>query len=449
MRWSGIFPTANVAAVEMALLLIGILVFVNWIRVHMGHSKWRFILLMLGISSGFFCAFLLSLTGSRGGVLAALVALLLLSVSGSIYRLHCCLLIILIFVFQFVSPFASRFSSITVDESVLNRFVVWKRTLALVADHPWSGVGLNNVMPLLDRWYLPDRLQGQLATPLNEGLMMVASWGIPVFAIVCVVVCALVIVGWRSSVRGSAWGALGLAAITTHIVAGMFQGHVFAWWQSQLGFMLGVFLIIVSSLPEDWKIQSMRWAVGIGLALAVLVSALASLFGESTWHTHRFDDEFIATPGLRARGRFVVVYCPDDAPRGVLRKWCDRRRQEGISLCLLGKIKDPRWFNNVGSISRELDSVPPLLLAWGESASAFWNSGRAIEMRGWNVRLTDPIGPLVSVGILPGATNVCVRVARFAPFVDVDYLVRESRRIGFSSIEVVGGSTSAWWTVEP
>lgn len=131
-------------------------------------------LLLLGVA--------VLLTLSRSSILALIVGVAALLVARGVRRKLVGILLagvvaLVPFLALFLS-FAARFNKLEIDNSAMQRFIPWTRSLTMIADHPWLGVGFNAV-PAAQAAYGWKTIGGADVS-LDGGLLFVATMtGIP------------------------------------------------------------------------------------------------------------------------------------------------------------------------------------------------------------------------------------------------------------------------------
>ena len=119
----------------------------------------------------------LALTLSRGSALAGVVAAItMLALRGATVRaarLSVGALLALVAAIPLLLPYAAGYDKLFVDGSALQRVLAWDRAVALVADHPWLGIGFNTVGFVSSRYGWVAR--GTSGFGLDGGLLFIAA----------------------------------------------------------------------------------------------------------------------------------------------------------------------------------------------------------------------------------------------------------------------------------
>lgn len=165
-----------------------------------------------------------------------------------------------------------RFVLTEAPKSLKYRLEYWQATAAMIAEHPWLGVGPGNFQDWYSRYKLPQASE-TIADPHNYWLELTATAGIPAL---------LLFVGWhgalllhmvrRSTRDGSA--STSDAAITTET-----PGEAASRFTIYAGFGLGLFLVLpfdllVSFVPEAAEPLGglpVAWVIGGPCAALVLL----------------------------------------------------------------------------------------------------------------------------------------------------------------------------------
>lgn len=451
MRWQGPFETPNVAGIEMAsLCLVSIAMYALFqTRSHTGGRLW---LLFATACCALLSFGLLVLSGSRASAASFLVGILALGVMRKIKLklLIACLTLLIVAVA--VSDNRSRYYPAThaSDQSIQHRYQLWSSTFALIGDHPVFGVGRNELMGILNTWYLPPSIKGVFGTALNEPLTICASWGIPALLCYLSLISWLLATGFINGSKGCSLATFGTLILLTHIVGGQFQGHIFAWWSIQLGWCIGSLLIVISALKTKiypdlhWRESGAILAIFIGLFAAAFIAVPTNC----SWKTVYLDGSVIAIPRKTDLSGVTVAVGVDEVPRPALLRWIDFYQNKGHALILVNSIPSPAWWMKLEYWSkRHAGCYPRVLGAW-DSGVGLWESWISGSTGNAVVCIYDPHGtPQSAVGkALHQRGPIFFQCARGAPFIDRDFIAGFVRsNSNHATYTIHDGTNATWW----
>ncbi len=151
----------------------------------------------------------LLLTGSRGGVLALSIGLLVLS--GRKFLLYLAGAGgVLLGLVSIPNPWTERITSLAqVDVYAYSRIAIWKSALSMMGDHPWFGVGLGQYKDFSPRYAFPvdahwARYSRVAEAAHSEYLQVGAELGLPGLLVVLAILFAAVVCVLGSMRRGPA-----------------------------------------------------------------------------------------------------------------------------------------------------------------------------------------------------------------------------------------------------
>lgn len=220
--------------------------------------------------------YLLSLTGSRGPLLAWLTAEILLlaaertvdapkanrsSVPFAMGR------VLLVAAFVLFGQFGSRYHFSAGDASISNRWSMLESTGDLLRLQPWTGLGWKAAGRYYSQWFEPLSLDYLYTGLLNDYAQIGVEFGLPVLLIVCSVVSAFVLSPWfgtgkiggtRGSLARRAYASgtiLALSVLTTSVQSSAFI----------LAFGTLTALLYVGLVRRDLRGAVVRWAVPMAL----------------------------------------------------------------------------------------------------------------------------------------------------------------------------------------
>lgn len=385
MRWSGFLPTPNMAALEVASLALVVLWAIVWLRTRCAPGRVQLIAASAGVLLVGAALVGIAATGSRAGSLAFVAGLAVLACSRLLSWRWMAAILAALVVLLVAMPHAARFAPLAGDGSIHGRFNVWQAAMAVIADHPWRGVGLYELPQVLDCWYLPAQSKGRVITVLNEPLTIAVAWGLPAMAL------AMGMLAWlawsliRAAAAGRSLAGLGLALLAAHLVSGQFQGHLFMeWWWARASWLM----VLAIALAGCWR--HLRWsdtwriAAPAGAAVLGLVLLLAHLWGDAAWRTHRLDGQLLAEPRHReSTGLTIAVTALGVERRRQLAPWIAQRHAEGRSLILTSEVPPAAWWRTLPRA--------PLVVADGDVAVVLWQAWRqGIPGPAATIVLTDP-----------------------------------------------------------
>lgn len=251
-RFSAFFDTPNQAALELsaAYIVVTIAFTVVWRRVGLGTSSnglhrtmavWT--ALMVLCSAGILLLIGVCLTQSRAGWLALAVGLLAAwwwrGVTLSVVLTSLGILLLLVT----GSDGATARATMAFDDAIHGERPLLAGSAAMIAwDYPWWGCG-EHFKEILNRWYLPEPLEGRFETCLNDALTLAAKYGLPVLLLSGAMLGSLFSMAVR--LRGNPWAAGLIGVLVVHLVAGQFQAHHFTPWHQVTATLVIVSLLAV------------------------------------------------------------------------------------------------------------------------------------------------------------------------------------------------------------
>jgi len=342
VRWIGPFPTANIAGLMLAVatLVFLVAVVIAWRR------GWR-LAAISGVIAGVVPVMILSVaTQSRAGLLATVAGLTLLAWRWVVpWRLVsawvACYLAIAVFTGGHVLDRVA--DGVRGDASMAGRWTLWRATLALISDQPWRGVGVWEVAPVLDAWYLPESLRGRFGTALNDCLTITAGWGVPVTAVLVAGLATLLISACsRRGPRDEVFALAGAVA-AAHVVAGVFQFH--PWWAWWWWTAMPTVLVLLWRAWFHRRHVVWRRSVWCGVGGAVMLMATVLVVGR--WCAMAMPYQTRATSSGA-----VVGHARDREPWGVVwlgtmtvgqQRWAYRHRQLALTSAGLAVAHRGDW----------------------------------------------------------------------------------------------------------
>lgn len=119
----------------------------------------------------------LLLTFSRGSMLSAVIAALVLVLAHGVSRRVVQALVgagvTITILIPLLLPLAAEYSKLRLDASALGRVVAWQRALTIWADYPWLGIGFNTMGFALPRFGIVPR--GSAGFGLDGGLLIIGA----------------------------------------------------------------------------------------------------------------------------------------------------------------------------------------------------------------------------------------------------------------------------------
>jgi len=446
-RWSGPFPTANVAGTEAAAILLGALILSGWAWTRRGTAG--SLALALGTVLILMAALALAATGSRAGALASVLGVVALLQCRAVRPWIAAGAVGLLLLCELCAPVVTRYQHLLQDLSLQNRVILWKATLGIIRDHPGTGVGRAGIVPLLNDWYLPLASYQHYASPLNETLMAAAAWGLPFTALLLTAYFAFLGLGLRQARMGSRLAAAGVALLVVSFTTGQFQAHAFFWWQSQLGWLLGFACVAASRPGGDASRQALGRGALLGAGLAIVVGVLAWGMATNPWSTSMVGGKGIGIRRGEVPAMLVVLVEPAAINRSRRQVWRDRRGAEPMAMSFLSSVPDAQWWSSLrvayGGI-RSADLLAVASGAEGEELLRAWSEG---QLAGFSVHVSDLEDFPALAGVDHDPAEVQIRVARYAPFVDLDLLKHACQANGLEPPREYPGESSAYWHVWP
>jgi len=221
----------------------------------------------------------LSATYSRSGMVAFLVVACVLWRSRGTRHWIVMSLIVWAFCLMLVPEAGGRFSRIEplTDESITHRFDVWRGTLAMSLERPWTGFGIRDFGEILTKWYLPvNNLDTIYVTAVSTPLTILGLWGYPIlFAYLCLWL-LLLIAGFHGFRQENRSLTICFVIQMTFLISGIFS---FLHNSKILNIILLASIVgtIVFYLIDvrAWKTYFFRWCVTSASVSAVICGLLA------------------------------------------------------------------------------------------------------------------------------------------------------------------------------
>lgn len=420
LRWTGPFDTPNQAALVVALLGIACAALAtastSWPRV------WRWTVLGVAIVGMVTVAILLAATRSRAGWLAYAGALGVMWLwRGTTLRWMAGAVGTLVVAIA-LWPGAMNRAGIAVQDAIAGeRPALTAAALALIHDHPWRGLG-SGFAGIYNQWYLPAALEGRYSTTLTDALTCAGQWGLPVLALALAVAATLIAWAWR--VRGHVLVACAMGLTAVHLIAGLFQAHLWTMvpFMTASGSWLGLMTILVwrSCRQRTWLVDA-GWALrrgvacGFGITLLTVVAASWAA-NRHPWRTVVSEGLVLAEPRHHPSGKLLVVAMDDQSMGKKIRRGLAARAGEDGWAVVIGINADPAdpvsLVRHVARVHRQ----PALFCAYHQSAVHAWASAQHGDLD-MPMVLINPHGLPA-----PGADDrasppILVHVTRYAPFV--------------------------------
>ncbi len=346
-RWSGPFATPNVAGLELALAVVVALVIAvrPWPALGRASSPCRVLAGLAGITA----LVLLAMTGSRAGGLALIAGMLALAglrVLSWRWTLGGLAGIAGAYLLSGAGP---RLWPDGTEQSIVDRTVLWRASLALIADHPWIGVG-SDLAGLLGDWYLPDGFHRRFATALNDLLTAAAYGGLPAAGVICALLAALGAGAARRAQTGDALAAMAVALTAAHLIAGMFQAHLFAPWSTaRWSGALVLTLLAWSALRAPWRTLA-KAGVTAGILVPLCLILACGWAAEGPWRTTTIGPMLLAEPRTApAEGLVVVLLHPDDR-EAVISGLIPQLHRQHLAVTLFNRIPGPPELTRLTSL---------------------------------------------------------------------------------------------------
>ena len=417
-RWMGPFDTPNQAALVIACALT-LVMSVAARQSDEIRSMHRWAIWTAGGAMLAAGTLLLAATGSRAGWLAEAGAIGALWRGGSIgWRWALASSVGLVIAVACWPGASGRAAEVVVDAATDDRLVLWSRSLAMVADHPWAGVGGGaDFVNLLEAWYLPVGLSGRFATTLNDGTCC-ACFGIPFFAVVVALVAGVLLLGWR--VRSSALAGAGSALLVALVIAGQFQAHQTSWTPRVIG-LVALALITAGALRHRHAnhavaaIPTTRLATiaaGIGLLAGCLIAVVSMTVGRSApWRTESIAGGIVATPRHLLQAPMAVILTDSGPSARIVQRLC---AQQALSVGWALTVRQDQGLADIEVALQAVNRPAALAVAWQQSASLTWIHARQ-HRYGLPIVLVDPV-EVPPAQSTDGQTPLLVVTSRSAAF---------------------------------
>jgi O-antigen ligase len=145
IRWCGPFETSNIAAMAMVSAALPLLASLDVAE----RAGWRWYVIVARVSA-LAATVLVAATGSRAGALALVAGLVLLRIRCALSNRALASAIAVLVVAALSLSLGPRTAASVGDASITHRLDLWRATLALVNDHPWTGVGPGRCMRVIE-----------------------------------------------------------------------------------------------------------------------------------------------------------------------------------------------------------------------------------------------------------------------------------------------------------
>jgi len=226
----------------------------------------------------------LSATYSRSGMVAFLAVACVLWRSRDARHWIVMSLVVLVFCFALMPEAGGRFTSIEplADKSISHRFDVWRGTLAMSLEKPWTGFGKGGFGEALTVWHLPDdssHVDTRYRTAVNAPMTILGYWGYPaLFGYLCGWL-LLLIAGFRGLWHGNKAVAACFIVQFTFLIGGFFT-HLHQSWILNLILLASICGTMVFQFKEAQvgKLFFRRWlpiAAATSAAMCALLAVAA------------------------------------------------------------------------------------------------------------------------------------------------------------------------------
>lgn len=399
-RWSGPFANPNLAGLELALLAVAAVAIAarGWSGRGAATLRVSAALIAIAAIAG------LAATGSRAGGLAMAAGLATLTVLRALSWRWAVTGFAILATAMLASGAASRLVPDGAGRGVADRFSLWQASLALIVDHP---LGIGSGLPtMLDSWYLPEGLRLRFATALNDVLTITALWGLPVAGLAAAVLAILLTRTAAMARNGNMAAAMATSLCAVHLVAGMFQAHLFAVWSTARWSGAAVLALLVATAvggTRGWRTPLAAGAVA-GVMLPACVALCGLVWGEAAWRTGWREGLLVATPRHATAAGLVVVRHHAEERQAIIAELAPQVHAGGLAMAL----DEGRW------LPQRADRL--LIMGTGDCALQLWRDWRAGRLPpGAATAIIDPDGPPEQDGpnvprgrllVLPLATNL-------------------------------------------
>jgi len=340
----------------------------------------------------------LSATYSRSGMVAFLVVACVLW--GARDARHWIVMSLVVWAFCLVAmPEAGgRFADIEplTDKSISHRFDVWRGTLGMSVEKPWTGFGARDFGKTLTQWHLPaDGSDAGYATAVSTPLTVLGFWGYPALFVYLWGWVLLLIAGFRGLCnRNAGWNrAVGACFI---IQLAFLVGGLFAYLhQSRIlnaVLMASVCGTVILHMKEAraWRLFCQHLFSGESRRFGFNPNGVAPFSPRLATKEPTLGKEanlFPTPTGLWPIGRddggrnpvgvdgVCVTDDPQGSPRGLGQPWAGGRNPVGVLPSAMNTCLFRRWCVMAGAASAALCG----LLA----AAGFWFFAEGYELRGF------------------------------------------------------------------
>jgi hypothetical protein len=350
-RWSGPFTTPNVAGMEIAIIGLALLAMSEAVRDRFGFKCSLLVwLLFIGV------CLLEAATQSRAGLLALIGGIIFLAISHGT-RWRCAIIGCGITIGTSLAwpGVVGRVLSTVNDSSIMDRLVLWKSTLALIGDHPLTGVGAGSRVEIMEAWYLPDQYAGRFCTALNDSLTLASSYGLGSFLFLFWLIVIPIAAVLAGSSRRNRFFSLISALVVVHFVSGCFQAH--AWTLSGMisggiTLLLAITCSIVIFRRNPMIIRPTLGRSAMTASACTIILLLAALFfsSSSPVRTRYIEGRITASNRNSIAVGNIIFAAPTKRLLAALRRWRTSLLSSNAEIDLLGISLDA--FPDCPSLSR-------------------------------------------------------------------------------------------------
>ena len=340
-------------------------------------------------------------------------------------------------------PVRERLIAGTTDGSMAQRLKVWKGAASCIYDHP-MGVGLHDMMKILENWYFNGEFQDRFSSCLNDFVTAAVAWGLIPLTIIIILLCWTIGIAFNRTRSGCLWATLGLAMLITVSVSSQFQAHTFAKYNwGRMGYTLGFLLVLYSLIDAHCKgynkknvilfSRSSIYCTLGGFSTIIILLTMMIFNSNSTWSTQITGGFWLVRPRKTIPSAWIGVAGIEQVPKENLQTWLCAIEKENIGILL---IRDS--LPTIPSIE------PIFILANGDTSSYIWPAWWRGSFNVCPVILTDPTNIELPAGQCKGA-EITLKIALGAPMINREAINSCKNKLPQVIVEDVKGWSAAWW----
>lgn len=224
-------------------------------------------------------------TFSRGGIFTLVLALFFLAWLIR-QRAIMALLPILFMILCVIPHGAKRVGSIAYsnhDASIVHRLLIWEGSCGIICEHPWRGVGINNVGAYYTAWHQPLELHERYSTAVSDLFTLGAAWGVPFLVFYYGTIAFLF--WYFITLRKADWQDTHenlyylMTIIYIYVISSLFSSFFHSYYLTVPAGCSLCLLIILAFKHHIWHTKYIRYALFLTFFSVVILISLILLIG--------------------------------------------------------------------------------------------------------------------------------------------------------------------------